>query len=276
MMLQSRGDAYYNSLQTQVTKRISHGLQFQFSYTWAKLLSTGSSTASIEGLNNQNQLPRGYSQRFDRGPGGYDIRHAFRGNYIYRLPEFTQQSVLGKFTNGWWLSGILIFQGAYPFTPTLSGDRYLAQNNSTTQRPNLAPGFDPKKAILGTPERWFDPTMFEVPVAGRLGNSGVGVLRGPKMFNTDVSLVKDTKVAFLGEQGSLQFRCEVFNILNRANFALPTTTVWQATGGAVGTTAAGPIVDSPSAPRPAFAQAGQINGLVNNNRQIQFALKLVF
>jgi hypothetical protein len=195
-------------------------------------------------------------------------------NLIYHAPNVNSDGMLAKFANGWWFSSIISAQSGYPITPVLGSDRALQNDTQESERPNLDPSFNRSTAILGTPAKWFDPTMFDVPVAGHLGNSGRGILSGPGFENIDFSIVKDTKVRWLGEAGSMQFRTEFFNLFNHANFALPVATVWSATGSAA-TVAAGRIGVG-TAGLAAFGTAGQISSTVTNSRQIQFALKLIF
>ena len=100
---------------------------------------------------------------------------------------------------------------------------------------------------------------------GTLGNVSRGLLRGPGLDNVDFSINKDTRLPFLGEQGKLEFRAEIFNILNHPNFAMPNGTVFSGT-----TTDYGPYSEAPS------ASAGVITATVTTSRQIQFALKIIF
>ena len=103
---------------------------------------------------------------------------------------------------------------------------------------------------------------------GQLGNEGRNVLRGPSLDNLDFSIVKDTKVGFLGEAGSVQFRAEFFNILNRTNFSVPSSQGLQVFNGSVTDTT--PFSEAPN------ASSGLITSTVTNSRQIQFALKILF
>lgn len=117
---------------------------------------------------------------------------------------------------------------------------------------NNKTAIDPHPATNTTGVIWFNPNMFELqpttydPAAGpgctpangncyigRLGDEGRNVLRGPHLNNWDFSLVKDTKVGFLGEAGSVQFRAELFNILNHTNFAVPSAQGLQVFSGSV-------------------------------------------
>jgi hypothetical protein len=190
---------------------------------------------------------------------------------IYHAPDIKSGGIASKFLNGWWFSSIVAAQSGYPFTALLGSDRALQASVYTFQRPNLDPSFNSATVITGNPTKWFNPSMFSLQPAGTYGNEARNMLRGPGFENVDFSAVKDTKVGFLGEAGSVQFRAEIFNILNHPNFALPATTVWAASGPA-SSAAAGQIGNIV----PAFATAGQITSTVSNSRQTQFALKFVF
>jgi hypothetical protein len=100
-----------------------------------------------------------------------------------------------------------------------------------------------------------------------LGNVGRDSVRGPAFRNLDFSVVKDTGIKPLGENGKLEFRAEIFNILNHANYALPNRTVFN------GPTS-NPVPGNTSESAP--GTAGQILSTVGASRQIQLALKLSF
>ncbi|MES1260877.1 MAG: carboxypeptidase regulatory-like domain-containing protein, partial [Acidobacteriota bacterium] len=119
-------------------------------------------------------------------------------------------------------------------------------------RPSLNPAFD-GSITQGNPNQWYNPNAFVLPVVGTFGNLGRGVLNGPGLTNLDLSLFKSLAVT---EKTHLQFRAEIFNVLNHANFASPNPIVF--TSGAI----------SPS--------AGLITSTVTTSRQIQFGLKLIF
>jgi hypothetical protein len=119
-------------------------------------------------------------------------------------------------------------------------------------RPSLNPAFS-GPVVLGNPNQWYNPSAFVLPIAGTYGNLGRGVFSGPGLTNVDASLFKDTAIS---ERANLQFRAEVFNLLNTANFGTPNATVFS--NGAI----------SPS--------AGLITATATTSRQIQFGLKLIF
>lgn len=155
-------------------------------------------------------------------------------------------------------------QTGLPFTPTIQADRSQAGVNNGAagiNRPNLVPGRSNSNIILGGPDHYFDATAFVLQPAGFLGNAGRNILYGPGFANIDFSMVKDTALKFLGESGRLEFRAEIFNILNRANFASPSNIVFAGrTDGEAPLATAGNITNTGDA----------------RSRQIQFAMKLVF
>jgi len=107
-----------------------------------------------------------------------------------------------------------------------------------------------------------NPTL----TCGTLGNAARGILRGPSLGDWDFSLVKDTAAPLLGKEGSVEFRAEIFNLLNHTNFGMPASaTVFN---GATSVLAAYQQVP--------LAGVGQITTTVTTSRQIQFALKLIF
>jgi hypothetical protein len=222
-------------------------------------------------------------QSVDRGPAEFNIPQNFRLNAIYHLPKITTSNeAVSKVLNGWWITGILAVQGGLPFSPALATNRSRSGVNASAggiDRPNVLPGRNNSNIThgqtagclgvapgqqLGTPTLYFDPCAYAIQDAGFLGSAGYDSLQGPDLRNLDFSVVKDTRLGFLGEAGELEFRMEVFNILNRANFANPSNEVFAATGPAVGD------VEAP------IPTAGLITATNTPSRQIQFALKLIF
>jgi hypothetical protein len=151
--------------------------------------------------------------------------------------------------------------------------------------------YDPKTVITGNINQWYNPAMFSIapetvsPAAeqascapgtapcnfiGQLGNSGRNILTGPPFRNWDFSVVKDTKVGFLGEAGAIQFRAEFFNVLNHPNFALPN-----------GVAFSGDPTDLTPFSEKQTTSAGAITKTIvpsggTGARNIQFALRLEF
>jgi len=259
------GNSWYNSLQFSLNKRLTGGLQFQSSFTWAKTMDeTQGQGGSDGGLGGTSQQSDPTHREVDRGLANFDSDLNWKFNAIYRLPEFPFSSgVVAKVLNGWWMSGILSVQGGVPFTPALTVNRSRSGVNagaSGIDRPDLVVGRNNDNIILGGPERYYDPSAFTVPAAGFLGTAGRNILRGPGEATLDFSVVKDTALGFLGESGRLEFRAEFFNLLNRVNFSQPDRIVFAARAN----------VEAP------LATAGRINSTVGTSRQVQLALKILF
>jgi len=279
------GDTYYHSLQLGVNKRLSHGVQFQVSYTYAKNLDDGqkaNADSSSSALSGQT-----VRQLFDdKGPAFTDIRHNVRVNLIYHAPNIKSDRLWAAPLHGWWFGTIVSAQTGFPINVLNGTDRSLQNNTNVSSRPNLDPSFNPDTVITGSPLGWFNTTMFDLPPAGTLGNAPRNVLRGPKLRNVDFSLNKDTHVKWLGEAGNVQFRAEVFNLFNHPNFLAPPGTIWSSRNPGIDPsfTAANPngqFVDprfgngSLTGPK-ATPTSGVITQTATKSREIQFALKIVF
>jgi hypothetical protein len=285
----NQSESWYNSLQLEVNKRLSRGLQLQSAYTFSNSLDLGQNIAANLGGGNGGGGPELTMEDptlpfFNvKQPSAFDAKHNWRFNLLYHLPNVTAQNIAGKFLNGWWVSSIYSYQTGYPFMPSVGNNRaaygaagagngpgradYVTTSQSAmigAKTYNFVP-YDPKKAIIGDPNQWFNPLMFMVPRMGYFGTVARGVLRGPGLKDLDFALNKDTRLKSLGEQGTLQLRVEVFNLLNHPNFNFPNVVAFAGTGPAIG----GPV----EAPLPT---AGQITQTATTSRQIQLALKLLF
>ena len=140
----------------------------------------------------------------------------------------------------------------FPFTPQDGSNRSGDGDTRNPDRPSLNPAFS-GAIVTGNPNQWYNPNAFILSTAGTWGNVGRSSFIGPGLVDVDLSLFKSIR---LRERISAQFRGEVFNIANHANFASPNTTVFSS----------GTI--SPS--------AGLISSTVTTSRQIQFGVKLIF
>jgi hypothetical protein len=295
----STGDSVYHALEVGVTKRVSHGLQFQSEYTYSKLIEDAVALSPSQSTTTYYQPISLLDTRLDRASAPFDVRNNYRFNTIYNLPAFNPSNRFVKgFVNGWWTAFILSAENGYPFTPSISSNRSRSRTGSSNpaglDRPNWAPGRNPYNAThgvssgctgyaagtpLGTPGLYFDPCAFILEPIGSEGNVSRDSLIGPGLFDLDYSLVKDTSVKWLGEAGKVEFRAEFFNILNHPNFAQPTgTTVFGGTtacpsSGCTATTES-PVtgvglIQSTATGTTATQSSG-------NSRQIQFGLKVVF
>ncbi|MGH9450067.1 MAG: carboxypeptidase regulatory-like domain-containing protein [Terriglobia bacterium] len=257
----SEGDSSYNALEADLRHRFSHGLAFRGAYTWSKSLDNGDTLNGSAAANAPTTVMNPFNLRADWGLSTFDVRNAVVINASYDLPLGVGKPFLrgltgwqGKLTGGWTLNVIMDFQSGFPFTPELS---FNPSNNGDTRNPDR-PSWNPVfrgAAILGSPNRYFNPLAFIVPVNGTYGNVGRDVLIGPEMKTVDFSLTKDTRIS---EKLSLQFRAEFFNFFNTANFNTPNPIVFTSAAAAPSSTAA--VITSTS----------------TTSRQIQFALKLLW
>ena len=298
ILVNTNGYSYYNGLQVVATKHLSQGLDFQGSFNWSHAIDTGvGEIFNAEGCG-ANSLPTDpFNQRIDRGSSCFDRKYNFHLSLLYHFPGPKGDNLLSKAADGWWVGNIVTAQTGSPFTANLSNvDRAQAgvfsDNNpgitradkgTTTQTVTLpvAGGtntytfvpYNPNTVITGNPKNWFNPLMFQLGPVGQLGNAGRSLLRGPGLTDWDFSLNKDTKVKWLGEGGSLEFRTEVFNILNHANFGSLGSSVFTGSLSAQAGHSQAPTGASVANP---LGTVGKITATSTSSRQIQFALKLIF
>ena len=231
----SSGNSSYNALWLTATRRFTKGCQFNASYTWSKSIDyTSFSTGGIL-IQNSYDLPG------ERGPSDFDARHRFVLTSIYELP-FKQN----RFVSGWQLGVIVQAQSGNPFNVVTSNSTVNGVANT------LRPDVHGAVAVLGDVDQWFDTSVFSA--VARFGNLGRNAIVGPNFNNTDVSIIKNT---YFRDVLRVQFRAEVFDIFNHANFGRP--------GNTVGTPSFGGI----SSTRFPTGESG-------SSRQIQFALKFEF
>jgi hypothetical protein len=207
------GWSNYNSFQAMVQKNFSHGLMFQAAYTFGKSLDNASSFES-------NLNP--YNFRATYGPSAFDAPQRFVFNYVWDLPIPKADGFKGKLVNGWEVSGIVSFQTGFPIRITSQDD--IEQYDSgflfeAAGEPNYAAGQTHliKTNIRQTGGFVFDPNLFTnstVP-SGQIGNAPRTICCGPGINNWDMSFMKNTPI---GEKMQLQFRTDIFNIWNHAQF----------------------------------------------------------
>ncbi len=251
----SEGISNYNSLQVDISHRISHGLQFRGVYTFGKSLDDGDSLNTSVATNSPAFASNPSNVRADYGRASFDIRHSAVINATYDLPfarksQGWRQRAIGD----WQVSAIETLQTGVPFTPQLS---YNPSNDGDTRNP-VRPSWNPAftgSVITGGIGQYFNPLAFIQPAAGTYGNVGRNVLQGPGLATLDLSLLK--KFA-LTERLTLQFRSEFFNVFNRVNLNTPNPVVYTAATG----------VPSPT--------AGVITTTATTSRQVQFGLKVLW
>jgi Carboxypeptidase regulatory-like domain len=276
----TEGYGNYNSLQVEVTRRLAAGLQFRANYTWSKSLDIASSIFSQiggTGGGSANYHIKG-KLGLDYGLSAFNIAHQAGGNLSYELPfgrgkrfAGNAHGVAGQLITGWQANTIVTILSGFPMTIATGGNPSGNGDTNGTDRPNYAPGFsgDPTSGVtkgcggvipagqrLRTPNRWFDPCDFALPASGTFGNLARGYPIGPGLTMVNASLFKNFRIS---EKAALQFRTEVFNLLNHPNFRTPQ--------------AANPLIFTGSTYSPS---AGVIQDTATSSRQIQFGLKLNF
>jgi len=244
------GQSSYNSLQLSLRQRISR-LEFLAGYTYSKSLDNGS------GYGEQiNPLDVG-----QKSLSSFDVRHNFVVSYDYRLPLDLIQGP-GRLVKGWRLSGITRFSTGQPVTLVETDDNSLLGTSSAgaiglpVDTPNYTPGSlaisDPRS---GNP--YFNTSLFTPETLGTLGTARRRFFSGPGLNNWDIALLKDTAIK---EGMNLEFRTELFNAFNHAQFGQPDGNVDD------------PLHRNPS---------GQLTGFgmittANPPRIMQLSLKLLF
>ena len=256
----NQGTASYHAMDVSLTKRISRGTAFKANYTWSKAMDLNSAVLAPSAGNEPPLLPSPYYRReLNRGLSSYSLAHQFNGYYSYLLPFGNGQrfgsgatGVVDKLIGGWqWNSSVRVASG-FPFTPLTGSNTTGTGDPSISEVPNWNPDFK-GKLILGKPDQWFDPRAFVLPAQGTFGNVARGSIRGPGLFNLDTSLLKRVRIS---EGLNLQFRTEMFNVLNHPNFSYPNEVLFQGAE----YSPSGSVITATSTP----------------SRQIQFALKLLF
>jgi hypothetical protein len=247
------GAAMYHGLQTKLEKRLSAGLTFLVSYSYAKAMDDSDSiNLSTGGGSNTAQNP--LNLRADWGLGYNDVRHRVVASYVYELPFgkgkrwlSNANPALNALAGGWQTNGIWSAQTGLPFTIQSPTD------TSNTGTGNIRPNATGLPTNLPSDQRsvynWLNASAFVLPAGFAFGNVGRNTGTGPGLNNWDISAFKNFKLT--ERPLTLQFRAELFNGLNHPNFGLPGRTFNTATFGVISTT-------------------------TTSNRDVQFALKFIF
>jgi hypothetical protein len=164
------------------------------------------------------------------------------------------------------MTGIYTAHTGFPFNPWETVERarsgYFAGGATPpVDRPNWNPNFS-GKVIQGGPLQYFNPNAFILQPVGTLGNVGRDSLYGPGYSNLDFAIDKRTNTKLLGDVGTVEFRAELFNLLNHPNFAEPNEAVF-----------AGTLTDTTETP---ISSAGQITSTLGTSREVEFSLKFVW
>lgn len=231
----------YNSLQTEIRRRMSKGLMLQANYTFSKAITDSEgSQSTLESYRTLRNI------RLDRHRASFDQTHRFVANFIYDLPFGTGRRwlngvpVLRKVVEGWSLGGIMNWQSGGPLG-VFSGRTTFNQSNAGLNPAQLAgtsfEEFRKNTGIFRTASGIFfvnpsllnvttnsagqatgatlKPGMLEAPAPGTFGNFPRNAIAGPSFTQWDFSLTKRTKFF---ERADMEFKATFYNAFNQANF----------------------------------------------------------
>ncbi len=293
----------YHALQLQFQRRLTRGLQALASYTWAHSLDDGS-TGSTSGLFSNTFVP-GVNKNGNRGNSDFDIRNTFSAALTYDIPAPKSNAFTNSLLRGWSVENIIQARSAPPVNVIFSGSLFANQllNGSAAIRPDVIPGiplyiygaqcaaanggvacpggkainFTPGAVAGGCPADGSQsvgpfcppPSDPNTGIPLRQGNLGRNALRGFGATQWDFAVHRDFPIR---ESLKLQFRAEMFNVLNHPNFGQPEPLVdlpgFGAANQMLGQSLAGATAAGGGALNPLYQMGGP--------RSIQFALKLIF
>ncbi|HEX7158450.1 MAG TPA: carboxypeptidase regulatory-like domain-containing protein, partial [Edaphobacter sp.] len=248
-------DTRYNALQTSLTKRISHGLEFLGSYTWSKNFNTTSGSGGLSNFELGFLTNDQHNQSQARGPDDFDRTHRAVMSLVYQPEPLTMGPTPLRFAlSRWTISTVAVIQSGTPVTvlDANAGSIYgnlsgFSRAQCTGQNP-ATPG-----SLYTRVDGYLNPDAFtDAPTIGDgtdFGNCGVGILRAPIQRSIDLALERSFPIR---EFGALKFRSEFFNLTNTPNFGPPINNLISG------------------------AAFGLITSTTNNPRIIQFALKYSF
>jgi len=214
----------YNSLQTMLEQRMSHGLQFQAAYTWSKSLDWASSfEESLNPFNFKNS----------RSLSLFNSAHRFVINYVWDVPVHNHHGIAGKVLDDWQISGITQFQSGFPVRLQTQNDNELIgslfffgtaapQMNGRIQLQNpklVQTVTDPSSPFDGVSGHYYlTPTQFTDPAEGTFATTRRSLCCGPGLSQWDVTVEK--KIA-ITEAQYFEFRTDIFNVANKTMFDNP-------------------------------------------------------
>jgi Carboxypeptidase regulatory-like domain/TonB dependent receptor len=293
------GVSAYNALQTHIEKRMGHGLQVGFSYTYSHALDEQSALGLFYNGNNPLNLRDGYAS------SDFDRTHVINFNYVYQLPKFSaDSSTKGKFVNGWAVEGIAVIQSGQPFSiidySGAVGSVFYGVSDGITNPIVPLSGCTPSQALTGSTGVNGNPALkascFSLPLLAPGDLNGAipagdtfetnfttgqrNIFRQSWQRRTDLSIVK---VTALTEHVSARFSFDVFNLTNTPSFDIPIDDVTQNRYydgfPAAGTTPL-PTGCGTSGETSGFYNCpfglGNVNKTIGSPRQIQMTVRILF
>jgi Carboxypeptidase regulatory-like domain/TonB dependent receptor len=273
LLVDNTSHSDYNALQIQFNRRLSQGLQALASYTWSHSLDDGS--AGSAALTSNKGIP-GADPRVNRGPSDFDIRNAFSAGLSYELPKPKLNPFLNVILRGWATQNFLTIRSAQPLDVVDGNfsDTNLSGSVRAEVRPDVVPGqpfylfgnqYPGGKAL--NPDAFQDPPN-SGGIPDRQGNLGRNALRGFGAWQWDFAVHREFPIH---EVVKVQFRAEMFNVLNHPNFAPPSPT-FGFSGFGISNQMLGQYLGGSNLGGGGLSPLYQLGG----PRSIQFALKLFF
>jgi hypothetical protein len=300
------GISAYHALQAHVEKRLSHGFQVGFSYTYSHATDEQSAMGLFYNGNNPLNLRSGY------GLSDYDRKHVINFSYRYELPKFfSGSSFKSKIANGWAISGLTVIQSGQPYSVVdysgAVGSIFYGVNDGITNPiVPLNSSCSPQQAVTGTSGAGSTPSLdascFTLPLLSPGALDGAipsndpyetnfidsgqrNIFRQPWQRRADISLVKMTQIT---EHTSLKYSLDIYNLTNTASFDIPINDITQNPGFQGFPQQGTPATLSPcnasfdQSPTgslyvcPNLSGLGITNKTIGSARQIQMSLSLTF
>jgi hypothetical protein len=271
LLVANSANSDYNGLQLQYERRLSHGLQALVSYTWSHSIDDAS--AGSTGVFS-NTFVTGIDPRLNRGPSDFDIRHSLSAGITYDAPSPHFNLLLNTILRNWSTDNFLVVRSASPVN-AFDSVVGLFNGGITQVRPDVVPGqplyvygpFPGGKAL--NPNAFIAPPVD--PSTGaplRQGDLGRNTLRGFGASEWDFAVRREFPIEGLLK---LQFRAEMFNVLNHPDFGPPVADISRPNFGR-STQILAQSLGGQNVGGGGFSPLYQIGG----PRSIQFALKLIF
>lgn len=238
------GTTVYRGLEVGLQHRLSRGLSYSLSYTRSKLMDDASSvfdasilTGPIANYPVADSFNRGLERDYSSG----DIPHVFVSSVVWDLPAGAGRvrqlrGVLGAIANDWTVTTLVTLQSGVPVAVT-QATNFNAFAGFGVQRPNLV-GDPALPADQRTPSQWFNTAAFATAPQFTIGSASRNPVRGPSYRDVDLALMRRLP---LGRVTALEFRAEVFNLLNTTPLGAPNAVLGAADFGTI-TSAGAPRV----------------------------------
>ena len=220
------GDSEYHGVNFKLEKRYSNGIQFQTNYTWAKAMDNVEGRNELGGEDGRIPFADQYNRRIAWSVGGSHVAHRVIASVVYDIPIgqgrliALSNSVLNQIVGGWSIGTIVEARTGPPFS-AYWGNASQVYPTAARVRADATGPYTRNSAwrdnVRG--EKYFDTSVFQRPARFTFGNLGRNAFIAPGALRTDLSLIK--RISMPWEGHTLQFRGELINLPNRANFGLP-------------------------------------------------------